>query len=199
MSTVISLMGNVIAPLSCSILVVSMILTLTKTHSFSTPVRLIILLLAVGICVFPYNGLMFCEYIFSLLGQLSVGTIVICSIFILKQLLNRQLVQKNHTLIFFLVVLVSALFLYPCSLGLCYFDPYNIGYGPFILVIILFSLALLACLYGNFLIVAWITLSMLAFMARVFESTNLWDYLIDPITVVIAMSGSFRFVFFKNK
>jgi hypothetical protein len=73
-----------------------------------------------------------------------------------------------------------ALFLYPATLGLTYFDPYRLGYaaGPLLAGAALVTLAL--WLLGNHAGVALLVVATLAYAFNLKPSGNYWDYLLDP-------------------
>ncbi len=84
--------------------------------------------------------------------------------------------------------LAAGLALYPMALGLGDFDPYTLGWGPswlfgfltaativFVLMKNRFAVVLIACILGYDL--------------DLLESTNLWDYLVDPFFVLFSLAA----------
>ena len=73
---------------------------------------------------------------------------------------------------------------YPLALGLTLWDPYAWGYGSLPL---LFAVSGLAC---YFWLIHWergtiiISVAILCWLFKLHESTNLWDYLLDPFLFV---------------
>ena len=74
----------------------------------------------------------------------------------------------------------AALF-YAMALGLGDFDPYRLGYQPILLLALLAVPALLLWSRGRALWLWLLAVDLLAFAAGLLESTNFWDYLIDPL------------------
>ncbi|GAB4118235.1 MAG: hypothetical protein Fur0026_07330 [Sideroxydans sp.] len=74
---------------------------------------------------------------------------------------------------------VAALLLYPFALGLGPLDPYRSGYGSIGLIVMLALFALWALRRGFTLLPLAITLAVAGWSFAWYESTNLWDYLID--------------------
>jgi hypothetical protein len=97
-----------------------------------------------------------------------------------------------------LIVLAAlALFLYPATLGLTYFDPYRLGYaaGPLLAGLALITLGL--WLLGNHAGVALLVVATLAYAFSIKPSGNYWDYLLDPFLAlycwVALLSGLKRY------
>jgi hypothetical protein len=74
---------------------------------------------------------------------------------------------------------VLALLLYPFALGLGMLDPYRSGFGGVSLLVMLALLSLWSMRRGSYLLPAACSLAVLAWSLGWYESTNIWDYLID--------------------
>ncbi len=78
--------------------------------------------------------------------------------------------------------------LYPLTLGLTLWDPYALGYRPRVLLLVAAAL-----------VIAWwrrrrgaalvLAAGVAAFGAGLMESTNLWDYLVDPAVATWALAA----------
>lgn len=79
---------------------------------------------------------------------------------------------------------VAGMLLYPMALGLGSFDPYALGWevGALFVLTLMVTLSLLAARnrFGVVLIAA-----VLGYDLQLTESTNLWDYLVDPAFAVL--------------
>ena len=86
-----------------------------------------------------------------------------------------------------LAVASAALFLYPLALGWGDWDPYRLGWGApgFWSALLIFSL--ICWFRGLRLLPLLVALALLAWTVGLLESTNLWDYLIDPWLSVVAI------------
>ena len=86
------------------------------------------------------------------------------------------------------IAVVGVLF-YPLALGWGMFDPYQLGYtlSPYFNAPLIGVMMLAIIMRQNILIVAWLALGLLLFAVLPFESVNLWDYLLDPLAVIISL------------
>jgi hypothetical protein len=73
------------------------------------------------------------------------------------------------------------------ALGAGAYDPYRLGYGNPQFVAVLLLLALAAWFWKFSLIVLCISFATLAWAAGWYESSNLWDYLLDPFVAIYAL------------
>ena len=84
--------------------------------------------------------------------------------------------------------------LYPLALGLTPWDPYDLGYRPVLLACLLFPLILAAVIRERYLVAGSLMAAILAFSLSLLESSNLWDYLLDPCLAVYTLSAGARLV-----
>ena len=136
-------------------------------------------------------------YIRGFVGNLSIGSMMLCSVLILKMLFNINIVNSSSKNLFCYAVFISGLFLYPLSLGLSYFDPYILGFHHFYAEFVIAVIAVITVLKRVYFISIWLTLSYIFYQFHLFESDNLWDYLIDPVVFLFAMFFSLQAI--KNK
>ena len=85
-----------------------------------------------------------------------------------------------------LMVLTIGSFLYTFSLGLTYFDPYALGYSSKAFLAFFFLAALIAWYFNLYFVVMIIILDISAYLMGVYESRNVWDYLIDPVLIIFS-------------
>ncbi len=85
-----------------------------------------------------------------------------------------------------------AIIFYPLALGVSMLDPYAWGYDSFTLLAAVIATALLALLAGSNRIAIILGLAILAWAAGWHESTNLWDYILDPFLGVWAIGSLIR-------
>ena len=98
--------------------------------------------------------------------------------------------RNRYTLLLFLSVL--ALLLYPFALGIGILDPYRSGFGSIGFILILALLSLWALRRGLVLLPLASALAVTAWSLNWYESTNLWDYLIDVPLAVYAISAMLK-------
>jgi len=94
---------------------------------------------------------------------------------------------------------LAAAVLYPMALGLGLFDPYRLGYGSSWFLGILLLLSLAAWFWRLYLAALSVALAVLAWSVGWYESANLWDYLLDPLLAVFALSALVRQNMAKEK
>ncbi|MCK9987252.1 MAG: hypothetical protein AzoDbin1_03724 [Azoarcus sp.] len=75
----------------------------------------------------------------------------------------------------------AGLLFYPPALGLGAIDPYAWGYGGALMPLAVGALALAAAATGRWTIAGALTAALAMWRLQLLESTNLWDYLIDPL------------------
>ena len=130
------------------------------------------------------------SYVRGITGDLSIVTLTLLwsSFFMGKKLLLP--VQ------FKVALLMIALVFYPFALGLSMLDPYAWGYGSWIFLFVVIFFALVAWWSKWHSLVYAIALALGAWVIQWHESTNLWDYLLDPFLVGWALL-SLAIYFFK--
>ena len=181
------------------------LLAIPGVRRISRP-RLAVLLAAVAVLVLiPFGALSVAIGVRGMFGDLSVTTLVLLGSAIVRCLANWP--PADHRARFALVAFISvaALVLYPMALGVGMFDPYRLGYGSPWLVGVLFATALVAWFSRCEVIATCLALATLAWACHWYESTNLWDYLLDPLVSfyalgrLVAYFSKSGFLLFKSK
>lgn len=135
----------------------------------------------------PVYSLSLAEWLRSVVGDLSVLTMLVL-INILTQRLGRfDLLSATSRPYLFIAVALLGIVFYPLALGASEFDPYSMGYAPFTLVLVVCALSIIAWLGSQRKLAVMLLLPLLAFNLTLLESTNLWDYLLDPVLVIYAV------------
>ena len=173
---------------------------LVKSHQSSSK-RLLISLVLFIVLLLPLDSIFLgnlpwklplISYVRAATGDLSISTFLLC-LFGIGHFNN---IRINKSSIFFIAI--CALAFYPLALGLGMIDPYTWGYGSIIFVS---STALIAGTFiwrGNILAGMMIAIAMIAWTLQWHESTNLWDYLIDPFLSTWAIIYSIK-ILMRNK
>ena len=181
------------------------LLAIPGVRRISRP-RLGVLLVAVAVFVsIPFGPLSLAACVRGAFGDLSITTLVLLGGAIVRCLTGWP--PADHRARFVLVVFfsVAALALYPMALGIGMFDPYRMGYGSPWLVGGLFATALVAWFGRCEIIAICLALATLAWTCHWYESTNLWDYLLDPLVSfyalrrLVAYFSKSGFLLFKSK
>ena len=139
------------------------------------------LLAAVVAALVPFGALPAAGYLRGIVGDLSVTTVLLLLRSLLRPALGWPAIDARSRLALEILVVAGGLVLYPLALGSGPFDPYRLGYAnPWFLGGLL-ALAVAAGL-RRLTLVAWcLALAVLAWAVGVYESRNLWDYLVDPL------------------
>jgi hypothetical protein len=154
------------------------------------------------LCLFvPVYGLSVAQWLRSVVGDLSVLTSIIFLNILAQRLLNFSLLKPaSRSNLLWGVVLVGVVF-YPLALGVSAYDPYQLGYSPILLTVLLILFSLMAWFRGKRDLAIILLLPLLTYNLHLLESTNLWEYLLDPVLVIYALVQSvagFKFIRYKK-
>ncbi len=159
--------------------------------------RLAMLLGAVFVLMLiPFGGMPLAAYVRGVTGDLSITTLVLlwCALpknfwpdTRLKPWFGATDARSRQALL--ILIALAALALYPMALGVGAFDPYRLGYGDPLFVASLLLLTLAAWFWKFFLIALCIAFATFAWAVGWYESSNLWDYLLDPFVAIYALAA----------
>ncbi len=160
-------------------------LRLPLATRLSQPKRWVFVLVVYGAVLLPIFGLSLVGFLRGMMGDLSMTSVLLLVAALIARL--RQLAgnearavwnqRERFALYFFVSVL--ALLLYPFALGIGLFDPYRSGFGGVELLVMLALLSLWSMRNGLYLLPTACSLAVLTWSIGWYESTNIWDYLID--------------------
>ena len=179
----ISIVSTIIHIAGPALFLFTVLLIACRQLRFPLAFRVVLLLPAVWIVFIPINNLPVLYYIRGFPGELSITTLVLIFSASLCALLDKKIFNPRSFFFLMVLVLTVGLFLYPFSLGFTYFDPYALGYGSKVFLAFFFAAALTAWYLNFHFIVIVIVLDVSAYLSGIYESNNLWDYLIDPVFV----------------
>ena len=152
-------------------------------NPFSFTVKIFLVLLIGNVLFWPLGlgmELPLVAYIRGVTGDLSI----VLTLLLWSSLLPSS---KPIPMTFRSAVAIVAFCFYPFALGLGMMDPYAWGYGsiPFLIAVIVFAVI---CALANWTKGIWIiAIAILAWAAQWHESSNLWDYLLDPFLAIWAL------------
>jgi len=132
------------------------------------------------------EGVPIAGYLRGTVGDLSITTLVILAAAVAGLTTGRPALDRRAWAALCGWAAGAGVLLYPLTLGLTRIDSYELGYRPRALLVLVAAL-----------VVAWwwtrrtaavvLAVAVVAFQLRVLESTNLWDYLLDPPLAVCAI------------
>ncbi len=137
----------------------------------------------------PLGGLPLAAYVRGVIGDLSIASLLLLLSAILNRASGWQPFDAQARFALLLLFALAALGLYPLALGMGYFDPYRLGYGEPWLMGVLLAVALAAGFRQLPAIALVIALAVFAWSIGWYESTNLWDYLLDPLLAIYAVGA----------
>jgi len=179
-----------IAGLAGSTLTIVAMITLLPGVSRLQKIPLSVLLCAIAIGVLiPFAGLPLAAYVRGVTGDLSLTSLLLMALVITRPLLGLTAGDGRERRGLLLLVAIAAVGLYPMALGLGLYDPYGLGYGSPCLLGGLLLLALTAYFRQLPLIALSIALAVFTWGVGSYESANLWDYLLDPLLAIYAISS----------
>ena len=177
--------GAVAGELGCALLLTLLVLYTVRAQRLS--VRAATTLLTMGVVLVPVLELSLAGALRSVTGDLSITTAVLVVSGIGSRWLDRDVFPESDRLLVMIFSGVGGLLFYPPALGLTYRDPYVWGYGSPLLLIALLGLSLAAAHCERFLPALCATGAVAAYTLGIYDSTNLWDYLLDPLLTVYAL------------
>ena len=173
--------------LSVALLCVAWASLLLPLARLTLAVRLIIITVITLLVMLPLNGNPGWYAVRGIFGDSSITALFFYIAFILQQHFSWQLYQPAELVLLRWLLAVTALLLYPFALGLSRFDSYSLGYANSWFLAILFIMALLFWWRSYYFLAISLTLSVAAWSLQLLESGNLWDYLLDPVFVVLLL------------
>lgn len=180
--------------LTCAVV---LIILLQKVSSIEIPsvMRLAAVLLLGNLFFWPLGmslELPLSGYVRGVTGELSVVTMLLLWGSILPT-------AKKTPLGFKVPLAVIAIAFYPLALGFGMVDPYAWGYGSITLLIAVILFAI-GCGLAGWMKGVWIiSFAIMAWAAHWHESTNLWDYLLDPFLAIWALLAILNAIYLKRR
>ena len=182
-----ALLSLVLPHLGAALAVVCVSVALMRSAGAGLRVRQVIAPALLVLLLIPFGSCNLTHFIRVLVGDLSITSLVILSILLIDGLTGKSLLPGKALREIAIVVVVTALILYPTALGLTYFDLYRFGYHPIILGPCLFVVFAAVACSGRILAPVLLGLGFVAFALGFLESDNLWDYLMDPVISIYCL------------
>ena len=131
----------------------------------------------------PVNPLAYAMVVFNVL---SAASIVLAAAILVRLVAKTKDVPSRPFLVA-IVALQLPLFLLSGGLGLTVFDPYLLGYRGLAIPAMMAALVAIGWRWRIIEIPIWIGLAALLHALNVYDSHNIWDYLVDPLASIVAI------------
>jgi hypothetical protein len=154
--------------------------------------RLAMLVVIAALVLLPVSNYPGWYYVRSIFGDPSVTALLFYIALLLQQYFSLPLYRPTEwVLLRWLLIAMTAL-LYPFALGLTMFDSYSLGYSNPWLLALVFIISLFCWLRSYYFLALIITAAVVAHSLQLLESRNLWDYLIDPLFLLVMLLSWLR-------
>jgi hypothetical protein len=144
---------------------------------------------------FPVGSAMLpiAAYVRGITSDLSISLVVLAGISLGNSLFALRFTERRERMSVFFAGACAALVLYPFALGLGNWDAYSPGWGSIGLWAILLMVGVVGLVLELRLLPLLISLALVSWTVGLLESTNLWDYLLDPWLACVSLLWTFRF------
>ena len=156
--------------------------SVSRFAKWATALCFVVLWLPVGAAHLPLLA-----YVRGISSDLSITLVALTCLGLWRRLLGLPVIVRREKTALYGAIAVAALFLYPTALGWGDWDSYRSGWGSWGLWAALLALSSLAWVKGLRLLPMLVALALLAWCAGLMESSNLWDYLVDPWLAAAAL------------
>jgi hypothetical protein len=186
MNSLLQIAALVEMAITCAVVII-WVLQKFSQKEFPFVGKAILVLLLANLFFWPLGmslELPLAAYVRGVVGDLSVVTTLLLWSILLPG-------NKSTPIAFKLSITLIAICFYPLALGFTMVDPYAWGYGSiaFLVVVLVFAVI---CALASWAKGVWIVgLAIIAWGFGWHESTNLWDYLLDPFVAIWAIVGLF--------
>lgn len=180
--------------ITCAVVIVWLVQTM-MSKPLAMPIKWFSVLLLTNLFFWPIGlslELPLVAYVRGVTGDLSVVlTLLLWSSVLLP--------SRPVPLAFRIALSIIAILFYPLALGLGMLDPYVWGYGSLGLLIAIATFALVCGILGWTKGVWIIAIAIVAWAGHWHESTNLWDYVLDPLLCLWALISCIHVVYRKRR
>ncbi len=173
--------------------IVALLLRLPRVKALPVRQRGVLLAGAIIVLSIPLWGLSLAGFVRGITGDLSIGSLVLLAASLWYSLSGKAVVEAHNRLAMLKAAMLVALLFYPLALGISMFDPYRLGYGNLWFMAALLGVSVWASLRYSTLLAVCVALAVAAWGAGWYESTNLWDYLLDPWLAIYAFAVHIKY------
>lgn len=179
-------MANIIANLA-NLAFLLLIFIVLSNFIVKNKITQLVLILAFAIFTFfikCYHQMTIVGVLRGVIGDLSISSLLFLLSWAIIDFTKLPINLFNRK--FCLVVGLTGLVLYLSVLDIIPLDVYALGYMPHGLLIGVFLVCILFLRINYVFAIIWL-IALIAFLAKLQNSVNLWDYLIDPILWLICV------------
>jgi hypothetical protein len=145
--------------------------------------------IAALVLLLPIGGLAIARWVAAVSANFSIPLSSVLAVAVWERAFARAAFSEKDWTTAWIFGAVAGLAIYPLALGLSSFDPYEWGWRFSPLFIVIGALtAQLIWKQNRFGFV--LLLAVIAFQLRLLESSNYWDYLVDPIYCLVSLGWS---------
>lgn len=182
-----STLSSSIGILGSALLILSLWVRILPWCIKSPAWRGLVSLAAVIIILIPFGELSNAAKLRGLVGDLSMTSLLGMTLISFSYITGKDYLNRYNRYVLLLSVLCAAAFLYPMTMGMTFFDPYLLGYGSYGFAAVVLLIAVISWYIRAYVMAAALLLAMVAYSVGLYESRNLWDYLIDPVVTLYAV------------
>jgi hypothetical protein len=154
--------------------------------------RLAMLVVIAALVLLPVSNYPGWYYVRSIFGDPSVTALLFYIALLLQQYFSLPLYRPTEWVVLRWLLIAMTALLYPFALGLTMFDSYSLGYSNPWLLAPVFIISLFCWLRSYYFLALIITAAVVAHSLQLLESRNLWDYLIDPLFLLVMLLSWLR-------
>jgi hypothetical protein len=167
---------------------ITLLTRLPRVRILPLPQRAGVLVAAAIVLSIPVWGVSLAGFVRGMMGDLSMTTLVLLALALARSFADHVAIEEKNRIAMLKAILIAAILFYPLALGIGMFDPYRLGYGNMWFMVALLGLAVWSTLRYSTLFALCIALAVAAWSVGWYESSNLWDYLLDPWLAIYALA-----------
>ncbi len=137
-------------------------------------------LIGLAMAIIPVYGIPIGRWMHGVTGGFSIPLFAVMFNTLWSQMAGRHLLSQSNRMAMCVAGAVIGVTLYPLAIGVGPFDPYVLGWSSITLSSV-FVIITCALLWNENAIGYVLLFSALAWQVGLLESTNTWDYVIDPV------------------
>lgn len=143
-------------------------------------------LISAVVIILPLKNWLVIEFSWGYFSDLSMATVFVCLCYVATGMRSER-IKMDQSLKF--TILISAAILFPSAMGATNYDMFSLGFpseaGFNYLLIVITVIGLLAWYKQAKHLSIYIGMVLISYGLGLYESHNLWLYIIDPIVVII--------------